>query len=144
MFHSIGTDDSKESFTVTHPDMTRFFLTLEDGVNLIEKAMNDGQNGDTFIPKVESFRIMDIANLFVKLYKKPIKITGIRPGEKLHECLINESERFRTIQSDDSTCYVIKPCYNNIEADVDFTTEYTSDLIVSNIDIFERKYFNIR
>ena len=130
LFHNIGKDDTRTFFPVTHSEMTRFFLTLEEAIALIEKAINEGENGDTYIPTVKSFRIMDIAQRFSKLYNKPIKIVGVRPGEKLHERLINESERYRTIKKGD--VYVIKPCYNNIECSVDFEFEYTSSYNVQH------------
>lgn len=129
-FHKVGQDENKDFFPVTHPDMTRFLLTLEKGVELVEQAMEFGENGDTFIPQVKSYKIIDIAKKFSQRYNKPIKIVGIRPGEKLHECLINQSEKYRTIQKGD--VYVLKPCYKNIESKTDFEFEYTSDLNVEN------------
>lgn len=129
-FHKIGQDKTKEFFPVTHPEMTRFFLTLERGVELIEQAMEFGENGDTFVPHIKSFKILDIAQKFSQIYNKPIKIVGVRPGEKLNECLINQSERYRTIQKGD--VYIVKPCYKNIEYKTDFKFEYTSDIDVEN------------
>lgn len=126
LFTQIAQDENKKFFTVTHPGMTRFFLSLEDGINLIEKAMDEGESGDTYVPVIHAFKIIDIAKYFSKKYNKPIKIMGIRPGEKLHECLINESERYRTIKKGD--VYVIKPCYKEIEPRVDFEFEYTSNI----------------
>jgi FlaA1/EpsC-like NDP-sugar epimerase len=140
LFNSIGKDVDKKFFPITHDEMTRFFLTLEEGVDLIKKAIDEGENGDTYIPVVDSFKILDIAKIFSDIYNKPIKTTGIRPGEKLHECLINESEKFRTVRKGD--VYVIKPCYNNIESDVDFEYEYTS-YKTSDISIFRKKYIDI-
>lgn len=128
-FHEIGKDKTQEFFPVTHEDMTRFFIKLEEGVKLIERAMNEGENGDIFVPIIPSYRIMDIAHRFSTIYKKPIKIVGIRPGEKIHECLINESEKYRTIKKDN--IYIIKPsCYINIKNNVDFDTEYNSKIAI--------------
>lgn len=132
LFHKIGNDSTATYFPITHPEMTRFFISLEEGVKLIEKAMDEGESGDTYIPLVSSYKIMDIAEKFSKIYNKPTKIIGIRPGEKLHECLINESERYRTIKKDN--IYVIKPCYKNINSSVDFKSEYTSKLTVCDVD----------
>ena len=73
------------------------------------------------------------------MYNKPITITGIRPGEKLHECLINESEKFRTIKKGD--VYVIKPCYKNIDYKVDFDHEYTS-CNITDISVFKSSYIS--
>jgi FlaA1/EpsC-like NDP-sugar epimerase len=139
LFETIGKSEQKKSFPVTHPEMTRFFLTLEDGVNLIKKAIDEGDNGDTYIPIVNSYKIMDIAKIYSEMYNKPITITGIRPGEKLHECLINDSEKFRTIKKGD--VYVIKPCYKNIDYKVDFDHEYTS-CNITDISVFKSSYIS--
>ena len=130
-YKSISEDPTKHYFKVTHPDMTRFFISLEESVQLIEKAINFGESGDTFIPKIPSYRIIDIANTFSSLYNKPIKIVGIRPGEKLHECLINNSESFRTIYNREHNCYIIKPCYNPVQYSIDFENEYTSETSIN-------------
>src|SRR3972149_943347 len=129
LFNEIGKDPNRTFFPVTHPEMTRFILKLEEAINLIETAIMEGESGDTFIPKLESFKIIDIANYFSQKYNKPTKITQVRPGEKLHECLINESEKHRTISKDG--VYIIKPCYKPIVGNVDFQ-EYTSGNSLSN------------
>lgn len=109
LFHEIGKDPKQDCFRVTHKDMTRFFLSLNKAIELIINAIENGSSGDIFIPKTNSFKIMDIANLFSKKYNKPVKIVGCRPGEKIHECLINESESLRTIEKD--SYFIIKPNY---------------------------------
>lgn len=101
--------EHNEYLTVTDPDMTRYLMTLEDSVDLIKVALSNGNNGETWVPKLKSMRIGDLANLFAKRWNKPIKIIGLRPGEKKHEDLINESESVRT--TDISTHYVITPAY---------------------------------
>ena len=134
LFHDIGQDDSKDCFPVTNSEMTRFFMHLDESIDLILKSIEYGESGDTFIPKVRSYRIVDIANRFSKRYGKPIKVIGNRPGEKLHECLINESEKYRTLQKE--SYYVIKPCYQNLQSNVDFPGEYTSEFSLS-VDMVE-------
>jgi len=101
--------EHSDYLTVTDPEMTRFVMTLDDSVDLILEALSKGKNGDTWIPKIPSMKIGDLAEIFSKLYKKPIKIIGLRPGEKKHEDLINESESVRTL--DVKTHYVIGPAY---------------------------------
>lgn len=95
--------------TVTDPDMTRYLMTLSDSVDLIETALKLGKSGETWIPKLPAMRIGDLAELFSEIWNKPIKIIGLRPGEKKHEDLVNESESVRT--SDVKTHYVIGPAY---------------------------------
>lgn len=98
-----------DAITVTNPDMTRFVMTLDDSVNLINHALTCGNSGETWIPMLPAMRIGDLAELFAERYDKSIKIIGLRPGEKAHEDLINESESVRTSKLDSH--YVIKPAY---------------------------------
>lgn len=103
-----------EFLTVTDPDMTRYVMTLDDSVDLIQKALKHGQSGETWIPCLPSMRVGDLAEIFSEKYKKPIKIIGLRPGEKKHEDLINESESVRTrkIAPPVGFNYVIGPAYD--------------------------------
>ncbi len=90
---------------VTHADMTRFLLTLPQAVNLVLYALENGRGGETFVRKAPACRIMDLAKVMAHSLtgKKdwPIEIMGIRPGEKVHEVLISEEERWRTTESRD-------------------------------------------
>jgi UDP-N-acetylglucosamine 4,6-dehydratase len=98
--------------TVTDPEMTRFLMTLDESVDLIETALKDGSSGETWIPKLPAMKIGYLANIFAQKYEKPIKYIGLRPGEKLHEDLINESESVRTALTADAKNYVIGPAFN--------------------------------
>jgi UDP-glucose 4-epimerase len=88
--------ENSEILTVTDPEMTRFVMTLDDSVDLILTALKLGKCGETWIPIIPAMKIGDLATLFSKKFNKKIKITGHRPGEKMHEDLINESESSRT------------------------------------------------
>jgi len=104
-----------EFLTVTDPDMTRFLMTLDDSVDLIEHALQYGASGETWIPRLPSMRVGDLAEIFAEKYKKEVKLIGLRPGEKQHEDLINESESPRTSVFDNlgsATHYVIGPAFN--------------------------------
>ena len=70
--------------------MTRFNISLDEGVNLVTFAFRDMIGGETYIPKMKSIRIFDLVNIFKP--KKGYKLIGIRPGEKLHEELISNSD----------------------------------------------------
>ena len=130
LFHEIGKAEDKTHFTITDDRMTRFFMTLEQSVKLIDTALMKGETGDTYIPRVKSYLIRDIAEMFSKKYNKPIIKTGLRPGEKLHETLINITESYRTISIGNN--YVIKPCYrNDIVSNVKYD-EFSSDLEISD------------
>ena len=99
-----------DAFTVTHPDMTRFLMTLDDSVDLIKAAIAYGDSGSIWIPRLKSMRIKDLAEIFSEMYSKPIKYIGLRPGEKMDEALLNESESVRTHEKD-KKFYVIEPAY---------------------------------
>jgi UDP-N-acetylglucosamine 4,6-dehydratase len=98
--------------TVTDPDMTRFLMTLDDSVDLIQRALKDGRSGETWIPRLPSMRVGDLVQIFAERYNKPIKVIGLRPGEKMHEDLINMSESIRTRLTDDGKNYVIGPAFD--------------------------------
>lgn len=95
LLHTIGSDDNKKCFTLTNDKMTRFVMTLEQSVDLIEHTLIYGESGDTVIPKLISMNVKDLVELFSEKYNKPIKITGIKPGEKLLESLINKTQSGR-------------------------------------------------
>jgi len=84
------------SFTVTDHRMTRFIMLLEESVALIHQALLFGKSGDIWIPTLDSFSILDLANYFSSKFNKPVTITGIRPGEKIHEVLMSEEERMQS------------------------------------------------
>lgn len=108
IMHNVGQDSNATCFTLTDVRMTRFIMTLAESVALIEYAMLHGSSGDIVIPKLYAMRIYDLVQIFSELYNKPIKITTIRPGEKLHESLINETQSIR-VSGVVSTDFVDKP-----------------------------------
>jgi UDP-glucose 4-epimerase len=82
--------------TVTTPGMTRFLLSLEQAVDTVIDAVKDGLPGETFIPRVPSALVMNVAKAMIGALPIEIKITGIRPGEKVDEILVSEEEAYRT------------------------------------------------
>ena len=93
--------------TITTAEMTRFLLSLNQAVDLIFAALREARPGETYIPRVPSAKITDVAAVLVD--KRPIKMvfTGVRPGEKIHEILVSEEEAHRTIAK--GSHYVILP-----------------------------------
>jgi UDP-glucose 4-epimerase len=93
--------------TITTTDMTRFLLSLGKAVDTIFTALRQANRGETYIPRVPSARVTDIAEVLIG--NRPIKtiVTGIRPGEKIHEILVSEEEAHRTVERGDY--YVIMP-----------------------------------
>ncbi len=84
--------DRDGAFTLTHPDMTRFIMTLEQSVNLIEYALLNGKHNELIVPYIYSMKISDLFELYSEKYNKEVKIIGLRCKEKIHEDLISESE----------------------------------------------------
>jgi UDP-N-acetylglucosamine 4,6-dehydratase len=94
--------------TVTDQRMTRFWLTLEQGVRFVLRAIEQMHGGEVFVPRIPSMNIMDLAKAIAPECK--IELTGIRPGEKLHEVLLSRDEARHAILTDDK--YVIFPEYH--------------------------------
>lgn len=90
---------------ITDDKMTRFFITLDQGVNFVLKSLERMQGGEIFVPKIPSIKIIDIAKIMAP--NKEIKIVGIRPGEKLHEVMCPSDESHITLEFKDH--FVIKP-----------------------------------
>ncbi len=90
---------------ITDPKMTRFNISIEDGVKMIMNAFENAWGGEIFIPKIPSYKIMDIANAICEKCEK--KIIGIRPGEKIHEEMITPSDSYNSY--DLGKFYVILP-----------------------------------
>jgi UDP-N-acetylglucosamine 4,6-dehydratase/5-epimerase len=84
---------------VTDPRMTRFWITLEQGVNLVFRALTDAVGGEVFIPKIPSMKIVDLVAALPG--DCTLKVVGIRPGEKIHETLIGEDEGRNTVDLGD-------------------------------------------
>ncbi len=93
--------------TITDSRMTRFWITLEQGVRLVIKAAERTVGGEVFIPKIPSMNIMELAKAIAPDCQ--IDTIGIRPGEKLHEVLVSEDEARSTVELDGF--YVIKPAH---------------------------------
>tara|TARA_B100000963_G_C22613233_1_gene665947 strand:- start:894 stop:1910 length:1017 start_codon:yes stop_codon:yes gene_type:complete len=87
---------NKGFFTVTHKDMTRFNITLKEGVKFVLESLERMYGGEIFVPKIPSFKILDLARAISK--KNKIKFIGIRPGEKLHEEMVTKSDSINTLE----------------------------------------------
>lgn len=90
---------------ITDPRMTRFWITLQQGVDFVLSSYDMAKGGEIFIPKIPSMRITELAACMAP--KLPQKVVGIRPGEKLHEAMIAEEESRTAMELDDR--YVIHP-----------------------------------
>ena len=114
--------------TITTPEMTRFQMSLDQAVDIILETVRSANPGETYIPRVPSAKMTDIAAVLIG--DRPIEtvITGIRPGEKTHEILVSEEEANRTIER--GKYYVILPILPEIrvsqEEDIALDSEYSS------------------
>ena len=99
----------RKPITITHADMTRFLLTLNDAIDLVLFAIEKMKGGETFIKKAPAVKIYDLARVISAEAQAPFKpvIIGMLPGEKIHEILITEEELFRA--SDLGSYYVVQP-----------------------------------
>jgi UDP-N-acetylglucosamine 4,6-dehydratase len=93
---------------ITDPRMTRFWITLEDAVKLVLKALDEMQGGEIFVPKIPSMKVTDLAEAIAPECKQ--EIVGIRSGEKLHEVMIPRASSRHTIEFEGH--YIIEPDYD--------------------------------
>lgn len=96
---------------ITHPEMTRFNISLQEGVDMVLHALHEAWGGELFVPKIPSYKITDVAEAVAP--GVPTKIVGIRPGEKIHEEMITTSDAFTTY--DLGKYYVILPQVTQFE-----------------------------
>jgi UDP-N-acetylglucosamine 4,6-dehydratase/5-epimerase len=93
--------------TLTDPRMTRFWLTLEQGVRFVVSSIEQMHGGEIFVPKIPSMRLVNLAETIAPGCE--IETIGIRPGEKLHEVLVSEDEARNTLEVEDR--YIIQPSH---------------------------------
>lgn len=121
--------NSDSDFTLTHVDMTRFMMTLKEAVLLIDNSINIGNNGELWVPRLPSMKIIDLINIFCKKFNKSYKIIGLRPGEKIHEIMMSLEEGMKSSNLDNY--FVIKDDVTN-----NLNKEYSSaDCLLSYDDL---------
>ena len=99
--------EGADALPITDPRMTRFWITLQQGVDFVLSCLEKMQGGETFIPKIPSMRMTDLADVMGPGLKH--KIIGIRPGEKLHEAMITEDNSRSTVELVDR--FIIQPLF---------------------------------
>jgi UDP-N-acetylglucosamine 4,6-dehydratase len=105
--------EGAKELPITHPDMTRFMITLQQGVDFVLKNFERMQGGEIFVPKIPSMKVTELAKAMAP--DLPQKIVGIRPGEKLHEVMCPADDSHLTLEFDDH--YVIRPTIQFTEKD---------------------------
>ena len=104
LFHNIIKNGGTE-LPITDMRMTRFWISLTEGVELVIKALREAKGGETFISKIPSFRVPDLAEAMLPGCR--LKEIGIRPGEKLHEIMVTTEDSFNTYEYDKH--YIVYP-----------------------------------
>ncbi|QYJ74145.1 UDP-N-acetylglucosamine 4,6-dehydratase (inverting) [Shewanella sp. FJAT-52076] len=110
--------DGAPTLPITHPDMTRFWITLQEGVDFVLKNFERMQGGEIFVPKIPSVRITELAAAYAPNLKQ--EIIGIRPGEKMHEIMCPADDSHHTLEFDDH--FVITPSIKFFGRETDFCT----------------------
>ena len=110
---------------ITHEEMTRFNISLQDGVDMVMYALGHHLGGEIFVPKIPSYRILDVANAVAP--ECEVKIVGIRAGEKLHEEMITDTDSLNTI--DLGKYYAILPSVSYIYTENDFLRHHQASKV---------------
>ena len=129
--------DGSDFLPITHPDMTRFLITLDDAVELIDWTYNHpSSHGKIAVPKIKSMKMVDLARCLIRnhlrgyKHDKELRIVGIRPGEKLHEEMISEEEWFRTEEHEN---YLI----NNHQVNSDIWSYNSKDTLMDEDEAYK-------
>ena len=109
-------EQGKSNLPVTHAEMTRFWITLDEGVEFVVKNFQRMQGGEIFVPKIPSVAILDLVESMSGTREH--EIVGIRPGEKLHEVMVPEEMAHHSLEFDDH--YVITPAIVFFEKNIDY------------------------
>lgn len=118
---------------VTHPLMTRFWITLEKGVEFVIKNFSRMQGGEIFVPKIPSIRIVELVEAMSGSSEH--EVIGIRPGEKLHEVMVPEEMARDTLEFKDH--FVITPAIRFFDKDIDYTKNKLGEKGVPANEAFE-------
>ncbi len=129
--------DNGGPVTITVPEMTRFLLSLNQAVDTVFETLRSGQAGETYIPDAPSATVMNIAKALIADRAVEMKITGVRPGEKMHEILVSEEECHHTVKRGEY--YVILPMLPELRSATEsqpmaLTREFSSENNVVDLE----------
>lgn len=116
--------EGKTPLPVTHEDMTRFWITLQEGVDFVLKNFTRMYGGEIFVPKIPSVRIMDLVEAYSGT--REANVIGIRPGEKLHEIMCPADDSHLTLEFADH--FVLRPTIQFHDLNNDFTTNAIGEI----------------
>jgi len=117
--------------TVTLKEMTRFLLSLDSAVDTVFEAIRGALPGEIYVPKVLAARVADLADVLINGRNIPVVFTGIRPGEKIHEIMVSEEERYRTFERDGH--YIITPMLPELHSESTRTPVLESEYSSANV-----------
>ncbi|MFT4940876.1 MAG: UDP-N-acetylglucosamine 4,6-dehydratase [Paraglaciecola sp.] len=123
----------KTTLPVTHAEMTRFWITLDEGVEFVVQNFQRMQGGEIFVPKIPSIRILDLVESISG--KRDYDLVGIRPGEKLHEVMVPEEMAHHSLEFDDH--YVITPAIIFFDKNMDYKKNKLAEIGKPVTDKFE-------
>jgi UDP-N-acetylglucosamine 4,6-dehydratase len=109
--------ESADFLPITHPEMTRFWITLDEGVSFVLRSFQRMQGGEIFVPKIPSVRITELASAMAPTVAQ--RVIGVRPGEKIHEVMCSSGDSHLTLEFDDH--FVIQPTINFHNTPRDFS-----------------------
>jgi UDP-glucose 4-epimerase len=123
--------------TLTVPEMTRFLLSLDEAVDTIFAAVRQADPGDIFVPGAPSTTVLNLARALIGGRKIDMVVTGIRPGEKMHEIMVSEDEIYRCFKRGDY--YVVRPMLPELRREGDLPgpgleKEFSSEDVVLNYE----------
>ncbi|PCE67643.1 UDP-N-acetylglucosamine 4,6-dehydratase (inverting) [Salinivibrio sp. YCSC6] len=110
---------------ITHKDMTRFNISLQDGVDMVMYALKNHLGGEIFVPKIPSYKILDVAKAVAPDCE--IKVIGVRPGEKLHEEMITDTDSLNTI--DLGHYYAILPSVSYTYSEKEYMAHHNAEKV---------------
>src|SRR5687768_14893685 len=115
--------------TITMREMTRFLLSLDQAVDTVFAALAEANPGETYIPRVPAARVIDLAEVLIDGRPIELRLTGIRPGEKIHEIMVSEEECYRTVARGNYyvICSMLPELRPAISADLALRQEYSSE-----------------
>jgi len=116
-------EEKKKKIPITHKDMTRFWITLDMGVDFVWKSFQRMLGGEIFVPKLPSVRIMDVAKAYAPNLE--MEEVGIRPGEKLHEVMCPSDDSHLTLEFEDY--FLIEPTINFFDIPFNYKTNHLGE-----------------
>tara|TARA_Y100001949_G_C15963622_1_gene320472 strand:+ start:481 stop:1470 length:990 start_codon:yes stop_codon:yes gene_type:complete len=116
-------EEKKKKIPITHKDMTRFWITLDMGVDFVWKSFQRMLGGEIFVPKLPSVRIMDVAKAYAPNLE--VEEVGIRPGEKLHEVMCPSDDSHLTLEFEDY--FLIEPTINFFDIPLNYKTNHLGE-----------------